>query len=71
METTNCSRKMDSTGRVIVPSSLRTELNLMPGDVCEFFTYEYEGEIYLCIKCPKANNKIEEAKRILREAGLL
>lgn len=70
MQETNQSRKIDSTGRVIIPSGLREELSLQSGDICEFFIHEHEGDTYLCIKCPNVLNKIEEAKRILREAGI-
>ena len=70
MKPTHQSRKIDSTGRVIVPSGLRDELSISTGDMCEFFIHEYEGDTYLCIKCPNVLNKIEEAKRILREAGI-
>lgn len=70
MQETNQSRKVDSTGRVIIPSGLRDELSIQAGDVCEFFIHEHEGDTYLCIKCPNVLNKIEEAKRILREAGI-
>lgn len=70
MQDTNQSRKVDSTGRVIIPSGLRDELSIQTGDICEFFIHEYEGDTYLCIKCPNVLNKIEEAKRILREAGI-
>lgn len=70
MQYTNQSRKVDSTGRVIIPSGLRDELSIQTGDLCEFFIHEHEGDTYLCIKCPNVLNKIEEAKRILREAGI-
>lgn len=70
MKTTQETRKMDSAGRLVVPSGLRSELNLNTGDICEFFIHEHEGDTYLCIKCPNVLNKIEEAKRILREAGI-
>lgn len=70
MKRTNQSRKLDATGRVIIPSDLRNELNISTGDMCEFFVHEFEGDTYLCIKCPNVLNKIEEAKRILREAGI-
>ena len=69
MRETEFSRKMDSTGRVIIPSPLREELSLKPGDACDFFIHEHNGDTYLCIKCPQVLNKIEEAKRVLREAG--
>lgn len=61
---------MDSTGRVVVPSALREQLSLRTGDECDFFIHEHEGETYLCIKCPRVENEIEKAKRVLREAGI-
>lgn len=70
MQLTEYSRKMDSTGRVVVPSNLRDQLLLQPGDECKFYIHEYEGVTYLCIPCPKVENEIEKAKRVLREAGI-
>lgn len=71
MRITNHSRKMDTNGRIVIPSPLREELNLSPGDECTFMIEEIEGITYLCIPCPKAESEVEKAQRILREAGLL
>lgn len=71
MTKTEHSRKMDSSGRVIVPSQLRDQLDLRPGDMIEFCILEQDGRTYLCFECPRVEDEIEKAKRILREAGLL
>ena len=71
MRFTEHSRKMDTNGRIVIPSPLRDELSLTPGDECKFAVMEYEGTTYLCIPCPKAESEVEKAQRILREAGLL
>ena len=71
MEKTEYSRKMDSGGRVVVPVQLRDKLDLRPGDEITFCLHEHEGKTYLCIECPRVENEIEKAQRILREAGLL
>lgn len=71
MEKTEYSRKMDSGGRVVVPVQLRDKLDLRPGDEIVFYLHEYEGKTYLCVECPRVENEIEKAQRILREAGLL
>lgn len=71
MERTEYSRKMDSGGRVVVPVQLREKLDLRPGDEIAFFLHEYEGKTFLCIECPRVEDEITKAKRVLREAGLL
>lgn len=71
MEKTEYSRKMDSGGRVVVPVQLRDKLDLRQGDEIAFYLHEHEGKTYLCIECPRVENEIEKAQRILREAGLL
>lgn len=71
MEKTEYSRKMDSGGRVVVPVQLRDKLDLRPGDEIVFYLHEHEGKTYLCVECPRVENEIEKAQRILREAGLL
>lgn len=71
MKQTEYSRKLDSLGRLVLPAPLREELNIECGVPYDFYTHETEeGNVYLCIKLPKAKSKVEEAKRILREAGI-
>ena len=62
---------MDSSGRLVIPSKLRDELNIQTGDMFDFFVHEQDGKKYLCIECYRLENEIEKAKRVLREAGLL
>ena len=65
-------RKLDSNGRVVVPSQLRDQLDLRPGDPCTFYIHEEaDGRTFLCVECPRVESEVEKAKRILREAGLL
>ena len=71
MERTEYSRKMDSGGRVVVPVQLREKLDLRQGDEIAFFLHEHEGKTFLCIECPRVEDEITKAKRVLREAGLL
>lgn len=70
MRLTDHSRKLDSLGRLVLPAPLREQLHIECGVSYDFYIYDSpDGEIYLCIKCPQADCKVEEAKRILREAG--
>ena len=69
MRQTEFARKLDSLGRLVIPAPLRAQLNIETGAVYDFYVEEIGDEIFLCIKCPKADAKIEEAKRILRDAG--
>lgn len=71
MQRTEYSRRLDSTGRLVLPSKLREELNIQAGDDFDFFIHKEEGKTYLCIECYHLENEIERAKRILREAGIM
>jgi len=70
MKATEYARKIDSTGRLIIPSHLREQLDIRTGDVMDFFIHEDGGRTFLCIECPRIENQIEKAKRILRENGI-
>ena len=70
MRETEFARRIDSTGRIMIPSQLRTELDIRPGDTHNFFVHEIDGRTYLCIECFNKENEIEKAKRILRENGI-
>lgn len=71
MRATEYSRRLDASGRLVVPSKLREELRMEPGDEYCFFIHELNGKTYLCVECFRKEDEIEKAKRILREAGLL
>ena len=70
MTQTEYSRKVDSNGRIIIPSQLRDELDIRPQDILDFFVHEHEGRTFLCVECFRIEDEIERAKRILREAGI-
>lgn len=70
MVQTEYARKIDSTGRVILPSKLREQLKLEIGDIVDFYIHEQDGRTFLAIECPRVENKVEAAKRVLREAGI-
>lgn len=66
---TEYARRIDSTGRLVIPSKLRAELGIETGDTYEFSIHEENGRKYLCIECYNAVDDIERAKQILRDAG--
>lgn len=68
--TTDYTRKLDSAGRMVIPSKLRDTLGLCTGDELEFYLVEEDGRTYLAVECPKMESEIERAKRVLREAGI-
>lgn len=67
---TEYSRRLDSTGRLVIPSKLRDELQIHEGDEFVFYIHEEDGRKFLCIEASRLENSIEKAKRILREAGI-
>lgn len=71
MRETEYSRRLDSSGRLVIPSKLREELRMEVGDEYSFFIHEVNGRTYLCVECFRKEDEIERAKRVLKEAGLL
>ena len=70
MKATDYCRRLDSSGRLVVPSKLREELRMEVGDMYDFYIHELNGKTYLCVECYRKEDEIERAKRILREAGI-
>lgn len=66
---TGCSKKIDSYGRITIPSKLREKLSLELGDECEFYEHTENGVLYLCIKCGRIESEVEKAKRLLESQG--
>ena len=66
MQDTKYARKLDSTGRLVIPSKLREEIGLQAGDLCQFYFHVEDGKRYLCVE---VDSEIEKAKRILEENG--
>lgn len=66
MQDTQYARKLDSSGRLVIPVRLREELGLQVGDLCQFYLYQENGKRYLCIE---VENELERAKRMLESNG--
>ena len=67
---TQYARRLDSTGRLVIPSKLREEVGLISGETYTFFTHEENGKVYLCIECPKVETELDKAIKILEKNGL-
>ena len=67
---TEYARRVDSNGRVIIPSQLRDQLDIRPSDTLQFFIHEEDGRTFLCVECFRVEDEVEKAKRVLREAGI-
>lgn len=67
---TDYSRKLDSVGRMVIPSKLRKEMRLNLGEEYPFFTcVDDAGQSWLCIPCPGVETDLDRAKRLLEESG--
>ena len=71
IESTGYSRKLDSTGRLVIPTKLREQMGLETGKEYSFYTLETNsGRKFICIECPGINReKIEEARRLIAKYG--
>lgn len=70
MKETEFCRRVDSSGRLVIPSKLREQLKIESGDEYTFYIHEENGRTYLCVECFRIEDEIEKAKRVLREAGI-
>ena len=43
------TRKIDGTGRIILPKNLRNKYRLLEGDNVDYYTVTIEGKDYICI----------------------
>lgn len=70
MVETQYARRLDTSGRLVIPIRLREELGLTVGDVYQFFKYETNGKTYLCIECPEQETEIQKAIKLLQANGI-
>lgn len=69
MEKTEYARKLDSNGRLVIPSKLRDRMELKVGEIYEFFIHEENDKTFLCIECP-VKNDLAKAIEVLQKQGL-
>ena len=62
----NCTRKIDSLGRISIPKGIRDRLEIGTNEELEFFTM---GK-YICIRKAKQENKYARLAKTMREMGL-
>lgn len=71
MQETTFSRKLDSSGRIMIPVRLREQMGLVSGQEYYFTTMVKDGRKYICIDCGSVDNtSLEEAMRIIQANGM-
>lgn len=70
MRPTSFARKLDDSGRLLIPIRLREKLGLSYGQVYPFYLHEHNDKVYLCIECENYETDLQKAFRILEENGL-
>lgn len=71
MAETTFSRKLDSSGRIMIPVRLRDQMGLIPGREYYFSVMEKDGRRFICIDCGSVENtSLEEAMKIVQANGL-
>lgn len=67
----NTSRKVDSLGRIVIPSSIRKKLKIHPDDELEFFALDYNDNHYICLSTGKTvDPRYSIAIDVLNELGV-
>ena len=70
MVETQYARRLDTSGRLVIPIRLREELGLTVGEVYSFFKHEENGKTFLCIECPEQETEIQKAIKLLQANGM-
>ena len=67
----NAIRRIDGSGRIIIPKGLRDRLKVDEGDEMEFYTISDEGIEYIALtKNGLADPRYEIARAVLEELGV-
>lgn len=67
----NTSRKVDSLGRIVIPSSIRKKMRIRADDELEFFALEYNDNHYICLSTGKTvDPRYSVAADVLNELGV-
>lgn len=71
MEDLNCTRKIDSMGRITIPIRLREQFGFEIGQEYSFCMHtDPTGAKYLCLRCPQSeSSEIKDAINLLEELG--
>ena len=56
------TRKIDGTGRIILPKNLRNKYRLLEGDSVDYFTTTIDGKDYICIAASEQVDKEPDNK---------
>ena len=64
----NNSYKVDSSGRIIIPSYLRSKFRIESGDKLEYFTSFIDDSWFLCVRLD-AKTQIERTMAAMEEAA--
>jgi AbrB family looped-hinge helix DNA binding protein len=64
----NNSYKVDGSGRVVIPSYLRSKFRIEAGDQLEYFTSFIDDSWFLCVRLD-AKTQIERAMAAMEEAA--
>ena len=72
MTHTQFSRKLDESGRIMIPVKLREQMQLKPKETYHFSTLEENGRKYICIDCGPiiSNSDLDKAMQIVQASGL-
>lgn len=72
MAETTFSRKLDSSGRIMIPVKLREQMGLVTGREYYFSIMEKNGRRYICIDCGtiESSTSLEEAMQIVQASGM-
>ena len=70
MKKTDFARRLDSTGRIVIPSRLRQQIGMQENETYDFYTLEQDGKLFLCIECGTVEDELTKAMQIAQKHGM-
>lgn len=72
MEETTFSRKLEKSGRLMIPIKLREQMGMIAGKEYYFFTTIENGRKFICIDCgPEISDvTLKQAMKIIQASGM-
>ena len=56
------TRKIDGTGRIVLPKNLRNKYRLNEGDNVDYYTCTIDGKDYICIAASEQKTEDKDAE---------
>jgi bifunctional DNA-binding transcriptional regulator/antitoxin component of YhaV-PrlF toxin-antitoxin module len=64
------ARKLETTGRIMIPSKIREKVGLVPGKEYAFSLLKRDGRMFICIDCGDVPDELTQAVQLIEKNGM-